>query len=151
MLVKQTTADLADAVGTEIGLSDWLKIDQAMIDRFAEATGDRQWIHVDTERARKELPGGRTIAHGYLTLALIPRLLNGLYRVEQKSRAINYGLNRVRFPAPLSEGSRIRLRAELRDAEPVKGGFRFTFVNTFEVEGSDKPAAVAEAIVAIYD
>lgn len=151
MLVKQTTADLAEAVGTQIGISDWLEIDQAMIDRFADATGDRQWIHVDTERARKELPGGRTIAHGYLTLALVPRLLNGLYRVERKSRAINYGLNRVRFPAPLAEGSRIRLRSELRNAEPVQGGFRFTFLNTFEVEGRDKPAAVVEAIIAIYD
>lgn len=136
--------------GAELGISDWLTVDQKMIDDFGNATGDRQWIHMDVERALREMPGGRTIAHGYLILSLIPRLLNSVYEVRSKKRGINYGLNRVRFIAQVPEGSRVRLRVALEKAEPLDGGYRFEFRNTFELEGSEKPAAVTENIVAVY-
>lgn len=150
MISVQTPQELAAMAGAELGVSDWLTVDQKMIDDFGNATGDRQWIHMDVERARREMPGGRTIAHGYLILSLIPRLLNAVYEVRSKKRGINYGLNRVRFIAPVPEGSRVRLRVALEKAEPLEGGYRFEFRSTFELEGSEKPAAVTENIVAVY-
>jgi acyl dehydratase len=132
-------------------LSDWLPIDQARIDAFSDATGDHQWIHVDPERAARELPGGRTIAHGFLTLSLLPVLSTTAWRVAQRSRGINYGSNKVRFINPVPSGSRIRLRATLQSIEPVEGGHRLVFDNTIEIEGAEKPALVSEVITLIFD
>lgn len=130
MVSVETPEELAALVGTELGVSEWVTVDQAMIDAFGKATGDHQWIHMDVERARLEMPGGRTIAHGYLILSLTPRLLNAVYEVRSKKRGINYGLNKVRFVAPVPEGARIRLRVALQAAEPLPGGYKYTFANT---------------------
>src|SRR5437899_9597346 len=144
MLHVDTPKDLLQHIGRELGPSDWITVDQAMIDRFAEATGDHQWIHVDVERAEREMPGGKTIAHGYLTLSLVPRLASTLYRVKQRSRGLNYGSNRIRFTGQVPAGSRIRLRQKIKAVEPVDGGgVRITSENTVEVEGAARPALVA--------
>jgi acyl dehydratase len=122
-----------------------------MIDKFADATGDHQWIHVDVERAKKEMPGGKTIAHGYLTLSLLPQLAPTLMKVEKRRRGLNYGSNRVRFTAPVPAGARVRLRQKLVKVEPVEdNGFRVTSEMTMEVEGSSRPAMVAETLGIIY-
>ena len=147
MLTLEDPADLAGHVGQKLGTSDWLLVDQKMIDAFAEATGDRNWFHVDPERAKDEMPGGRTIAHGYLTLSLIPRLTASIYKIKNWKRALNYGANRVRFTAPVPVNSRVRLTQTLKQAEPVEGGMRLTFEAVIEVEGSARPAMVAETIV----
>src|SRR6202161_4748223 len=110
MLEVEKPADMKSHIGEKIGTSEWVTVDQAMIDKFAEATGDHQWIHVDVERAKKEMPGGKTIAHGYLTLSLLPRLSAGVYRIRHTSRGINYGSNKVRFTSPVQVVSRVRLR-----------------------------------------
>jgi acyl dehydratase len=147
MIEVERPADLAQYIGKEIGVSDWFTVDQAIIDKFAEATGDHQWIHVDVERARREMPGGKTIAHGYLTLSLVPRLAATLYRVNTRSRGLNYGSNRVRFTGQVPAGSRIRLRQVIKAVEPVDGGgVRITSHSTVEVEGAARPALVAEII-----
>jgi acyl dehydratase len=122
-----------------------------MIDKFADATGDHQWIHVDVERAKKELPGGKTIAHGYLTLSLLPRLAPTLMKVEKRRRGVNYGSNRVRFTAPVPAGARIRLKQRLVKVEPVEdNGFRITSEMTMEVEANSRPAMVAETLSIVY-
>jgi acyl dehydratase len=139
-------AGFATAEGDVLGTSDWLEIEQGRIDRFADATGDHQWIHVDTERA-KDGPFGATIAHGFLTLALLPPLLNQLYRVDDVRMAVNYGLDKVRFMAPVPVGSRIRLTARVLAVTPLDGAVQATFESTFEIEGSEKPAAVVHSIV----
>src|SRR5947208_3737427 len=113
MLELERPGDLAQYVGKEIGVSDWFTVDQAIIDKFADATGDYQWIHVDVERAKREMPGGKTIAHGYLTLSLVPRLAATFLGVTRRSRGINYGSNKIRFISPVPAGSRIRLRQRL--------------------------------------
>src|SRR2546427_10863505 len=113
--------DLLKLVGRELGPSEWLLVTQEMIDKFAEATGDHQWIHVDVERAKREMPGGKTIAHGYLTLSLLPRLAPTLMKIEKRKRGLNYGSNKIRFISPVPAGSRIRLRQRLRDAEDTQG------------------------------
>ena len=137
--------DLAQHIGKELGPSEWMTVDQAMIDRFAEATGDHQWIHVDVERAKREMPGGKTIAHGYLTLSLVPRMAASLVTVTKRSRGINYGSNKVRFTSPVPAGSRIRLRQRLTAVDDIPGnGVRVTSEVSVEVEGQDKPALVAE-------
>src|SRR5689334_25325209 len=151
MIELERPADLAHYVGKEIGVSDWFTVDQAIIDKFAEATGDHQWIHVDVERARQEMPGGKTIAHGYLTLSLLPRLGETIYQIRKTSRTINYGANKVRFTAPVPSGSRVRLHYLLKSVEDIKGGVRLTFESTVELEGSDKPALVAEALFLAFD
>jgi acyl dehydratase len=138
-------------VGKEVGTSEWVLINQATINAFADATGDHQWIHVDVERAKKEMPNGKTIAHGYLTLSLLPRLSAGVYRIRHTSRGINYGSNKVRFTAPVPAGSRVRLRQVLKAMEDIKGGVRLTFESTVELENSDKPALIAEALVLAFD
>lgn len=135
---------LAQLVGQELGRSDWLCVDQAMIDAFADATGDHQWIHVDPVRAGAEIGG--TIAHGYLTLSLLPRLMAEIMQVEGIPRRINYGLDRVRFPAPVPAGARVRLVLVLMAFEPVRQGWRMTLGATVELEGSDRPACVAETV-----
>ena len=142
---------LAELVGRE-ATSGWIDVPQDTIARFADATGDRQWIHVDPERARTEGPYGRTIAHGFLTLSLISRLMRDAIRFEGGPRmAINYGLNKVRFPAPLPSGSKVRGRFTLRGVEDVAGGARqATWSAVVECEGSDKPCCVAEWLVRYY-
>src|SRR5437867_7737704 len=115
MLTVETPKDLKQHIGKTLGPSDWITVDQAMIDKFAEATGDHQWIHVDVERAKREMPGGKTIAHGYLTLSLLPRLSHGILHIRKRSRGINYGSNKVRFTAPVPAGSRVRLHQTLKD------------------------------------
>jgi acyl dehydratase len=146
MLELETPLDWKQQVGRELGPSEWMMVDQPMIDKFAAATGDHQWIHVDVERARKEMPGGKTIAHGYLTLSLVPRLAATLTKVKKRSRGVNYGSNKVRFINPVQAGARIRLRQRIKTVEEIQGGVRVTSEMTVEVEGQDKPALVAETI-----
>jgi acyl dehydratase len=151
MLKVEKPSDLLQHVGETLGPSEWLTVTQEMIDKFAEATGDHQWIHVDVERAKKEMPGGKTIAHGYLTLSLLPRLAPTLMKVEKRRRGLNYGSNRVRFTAPVPAGARIRLRQKLVKVEPVEdNGFRITSEMTMEVEGNTRPAMVAETLGIVY-
>jgi len=129
---------------TPLGVSEWVTVDQQRIDRFAVATEDRQWIHVDVERARREAPWKQTIAHGYLTLALIPELLSQLVVILGVKTAVNTGVDKLRFSAPVLSGSRVRLHAEIKDAREVPGGaLRVTFNVRVEVEGGTKPALVA--------
>lgn len=139
-------ADLRALAGTELGVSDWMEARQEDIDLFAKATGDHQWIHTDPERARAESPHGGTIAHGYFTLSLAPRLRAEILEVRSARKTINYGLNRLRFPAPLKTGSRVRMRARLESVEDVPGGAQTVWALVFEAEGQDKPVCVAEAI-----
>lgn len=140
--------DLKDYVGKELGVSEWVTVSQERIDKFAEATGDFQWIHVDVERAKRELPTKTTIAHGYLTLSLIA----GLTTHEiKRSRGINYGSNKVRFTNMVPAGSRVRLRQTLKSVEETKdGGYRMTTDSVIEIEGQDRPALVAETMGIAY-
>ncbi len=150
MLELESPLDLKQHVGRELGPTEWMTVDQPMIDTFAAATGDHQWIHVDVERAKKEMPGGKTIAHGYLTLSLVPRLAATLTRVKRKSRGVNYGSNKVRFINPVPAGARVRLRQRIANVEEIPGGVRVTSQMTVEIEGQDKPALVAETIGVQY-
>ncbi len=136
---------LVDAVGTHLGFSDWVEIDQARINFFADATGDHQWIHVDEAQA-KTGPFGATIAHGYLTLSLTSHFLPQLIQVDNISMGINYGVNKVRFPTPVRVGSRVRGGAEVASAEPVDGGVQCIIRVTVEIDGSPKPACVVENV-----
>lgn len=149
MRTFSTPHDLKDAVGEEVGVSDWFDITQERVNTFAEATDDDQWIHVDPVKAA-EGPFGTTIAHGYLTLSLLAPLMQQTYRVDQRKMGVNYGLNKVRFPSPVPVGSRVRARNTLQAVEDVSGGVQATFVVTVEREGADKPACVAEALVRLY-
>ncbi|GAB3681636.1 MaoC family dehydratase [Actinocorallia lasiicapitis] len=144
MIFKDLDA-LAAAVGTELGVSDWITIDQDRVDRFADATEDHQWIHVDAERAA-EGPYGRTIAHGFLTLSLIS-YFGQVARVEGVRMGVNYGLDRVRFITPVPVGSRVRGRTVLSAAHPVEGGLQTVRTITVEIEGAARPACVAESLV----
>ncbi|HZE36697.1 MAG TPA: MaoC family dehydratase [Candidatus Eisenbacteria bacterium] len=147
LLTVETPQDLKKHIGKTLGPSDWITVDQAMIDKFAEATGDHQWIHVDVERAKKEMPDGKTIAHGYLTLSLLPRLVPQLLKVEKRSRGINYGSNKVRFTNAVPAGSRVRLKQTIKNVEDVEGnGVRITSEMVIEVEGKERPALVAEVM-----
>ena len=147
MHVISSIEDAVAAVGQVLGVSDWADIDQARIDAFAEVTGDHQWIHVDPERARSESPFGGTIAHGFLTLSLIPALSKANYRVENAKMGINYGLNRVRFLAPVPARGRVRVQSVLVDATQRDDSTVDLVVrHTVELEGSEKPAAVADLI-----
>jgi acyl dehydratase len=139
---------LAGLVGKEVGVSDWVLIDQQRVNMFAEATGDHQWIHVDVERADREMGG--PIAHGYLTLSLIPFLSAGLLNVEGVVRGINYGSNRVRFTNMVRIGKRVRLRQKLLSAESKSGGIQLVSECTIEIEGEERPACVAETLSVIY-
>ncbi len=141
-----TLEDLTAAVGEDLGTSDWLTIEQDRVDQFAEATGDHQWIHVDVERA-KAGPFGGTIAHGYLTLSLVPMLGAQVFSLETPGAKLNYGVNKVRFPAPVPVGSRVRAHAKLVDVAEVPAGRQATFGWTVEIEGSPKPGCVAETVV----
>ena len=147
MRVISSIQDAVDAVGQELGVSKWVGVDQDRINAFADTTGDHQWIHVDVERAASESPYGTTIAHGFLTLSLVPALSKDNYRVDNAKMGINYGLNKVRFLAPVPAGSRVRLRSELVDAKKVNDSTVDLIVRqTVELDGSVKPAAVAEVI-----
>lgn len=143
-------ATLEGRVGEEIAVSDWLVVDQARIDRFADAIEDRQWIHVDPERARRS-PFGGTIAHGFLTLSLLSHLLETTISLGERKMGVNYGLNRVRFTAPVPAGSRVRARFTLAATEPLDGnGMQSTWAVTVEREGGDRPALVAEWVTRAY-
>jgi acyl dehydratase len=147
MKVITSIDDAISLVGQELGLSGWLVIDQDRIDAFAEATGDHQWIHVDVDRANADSPFGAPIAHGFLTLSLIPGLSKQCYIVENAKMGVNYGLNKVRFIAAVRVGSRVRVRSELADANRIDDSVvHLTVRHTVEIDGSDKPAAVAEMI-----
>ena len=141
-----TLDDLAAAVGEDLGSSDWLTIDQDRVDAFADATGDHQWIHVDVERAAAG-PFGGTVAHGYLTLSLVPMLGTQIFSLQTPGAKLNYGVNKVRFPSPVSVGSRIRAHAKIADVADVPSGKQVTFGWTVEIEDSPKPACVAETVV----
>ena len=141
-----TLDDVAAAVGEELGTSEWLEIDQSRVDRFAEATGDHQWIHVDAERAARG-PFGGTIAHGYLTLSLIPYLGTSVFALETPGAKLNYGVNKVRFPTPVPVGSRIRSTISVAEVADLPAGKQLTLRHVLEIEGADKPACVAETVV----
>lgn len=146
MRVFNNVDELAAAKGEHLGYSDWHTVSQEQVNTFADATGDHQWIHVDPERAATG-PFGGTIAHGFLTLSLIPLLAKQIYRVDNLTMGINYGLNKVRFPATVRVGSRIRSGVELVDVQEAKLGKQFVTRTTVEIEGNEKPACVAETIV----
>ena len=151
MIVYKTVNDLEILVGQEIGVSDWVLIEQNRINQFAESTGDFQWIHVDPEKA-KSGPFGTTIAHGFLTLSLLPSLMNGAFQIEKFSAALNYGLDKVRFPSPVPVGSRLRGKFQLASWEKIEGnGAQLKLNMTIECEGSSKPACIAEPIVRFYN
>jgi len=141
--------ELRSLVGQEIGVSDWLPVDQDRINLFADATGDHQWIHVDPAKAAAG-PFGTTIAHGYLTLSLLPPLMANVFEVTGKRMGVNYGLNKVRFPAPLPVDSLIRVRLGIASVEDVPDGVQIVWLATVERQGSDKPVCVAESITRIY-
>jgi acyl dehydratase len=150
-LTVDNPKELLKHVGRELGPSEWFTVEQAQIDRFADATGDHQWIHVDVARAAREMPGGKTIAHGFLTLALVPRMAATLLHVTRRARGINYGSNKVRFTNAVPAGSRIRLRQRLAEVVEVPGnGVRITSEMTVELEGHERPALVAEVIGVQY-
>jgi acyl dehydratase len=141
-------SDLQSLVGQEIGVSDWFEVTQEKVNMFAEATGDHQWIHVDVERATKEIGG--PIAHGYMTLSLIPMLGADILKVEGVTRGINYGCNKVRFTNMVRVGKKVRMRQKLVAAEPKSGGVQMINECTIEIEGEDRPACVAETLSVIY-
>ena len=143
--VLEGTDAVRAAAGTHLGYSDWLEIDQARIDLFADATGDHQWIHVDPQRAA-DGPFGTTIAHGYLTVSLTNLFLPQIVEVRGVSMGVNYGVNKIRFPAPVPVGSRLRAGAELTAVDEVHGGVQTTMTITVEIEGGDRPACIVESI-----
>lgn len=140
--------DLPSLAGTELGVTDWVTISQDQINAFADATGDHQWIHVDVERATKEMGG--TIAHGFLTLSLLPMLSAQLLAVSGVSRGVNYGLNKLRFTGMVPSGARVRLREKVLDVAEKSGGYQFTRECTVEIEGKDRPALVAEWVTILF-
>jgi len=151
LFIVESVDGIKDLMGKEIATSDWLVVTQERINGFAEATGDRQWIHIDAERAKRESPFGRTIAHGFLTLSLLSQMMQQTIQIRVGSRlAVNYGLNRVRFPAPVREGSKIRGRFTLASFKDLGDSYEAIFGCSVECEGSEKPACVAEWIVRYF-
>ncbi|CAN5386065.1 MaoC family dehydratase [soil metagenome] len=149
--VVDKPADLAAYVGQKLGVSEWIGFEQSDIDAFAALTGDDHWIHVDVERAARDMPDGKTLVHGFLTLSRIPRLQRTTFNIVNRGKGLNYGCNRVRFTSPLQVGSRVRLHQTLKAFEQVAGGVRLTFDCTIEVEGQERPALVAETVLQIFD
>ena len=143
-------AELKSLVGQEVALSDWVEISQERVNLFAEATGDRQWIHIDVERSRRESPFGGTIAHGFLTLSMLPMLMESAIAFSAFKMGVNYGLNKVRFPAPVPVGSRIRARSTLLQVDDIEGGVQMTWLVTMERDGGEKPVCVAESVSRRY-
>lgn len=146
MRTLTTFDELTAAVGEDLGTSDWLEITQERVDAFADATGDHQWIHVDVERA-KDGPFGGTIAHGYLTLSLVPWLGSQVFSLETPGAKLNYGVNKVRFPNPVRVGSRVRAQVSVSEVIDIPAGKQMQLKYVIEIEGSDKPACVAETVV----
>mgnify|MGYP003350761745 FL=1 len=150
MRVFQTLQEVADLVGQELAVSDWIEITQERINLFAQATGDHQWIHVDPQRANQG-PFGSTIAHGFLTLSLMPSFFDSAMRVQDTRMAVNYGVNKVRFTSPVPVGSKLRARISLKSADPIDPqGYQMTYAVVVEREGADKPVCVAETIARRY-
>lgn len=147
--IKSLT-ELKSLVGTQVASSDWISISQERVNTFADATGDHQWIHIDVERAKKETPFGGPIAHGFLTLSLLPMLMADALHLSYVKMGVNYGLNKVRFPAPVPVGSRLRAHLTLLQVEDIKDGAQMTWEVSIEREGSDKPVCVAESIARCY-
>ncbi len=147
---RTTRAEHPGLTGTELGTSDWVEVAQQRVNLFAEATGDDQWIHVDVERANRESPFGGPIGHGYLTLSLLIPMWSQVLVVTDVGMAVNYGLNKVRFPAPVPVGSKLRLTATLKDVEEVAGGLQITATAIIEREGGDKPVCIAEPVFRLY-
>jgi len=145
-----TLQELGELVGREVAVTQWLEITQERINLFAEATEDRQWIHIDPERAQRDSPYGATIAHGFLTLSLLPKFLNDAIQLSDLRMAINYGLNRVRFPSPVRAESRIRARVVLQSMREVPDSIEATYSITIETEGGQKPCCVAELLARYY-
>jgi acyl dehydratase len=150
MTTTTTLAELPGLVGRELGTSDWYEVTQDAVNQFADATGDHQWIHVDVERAKAESPFGGPIAHGFMTLSLLVPLASGTYRVTDSTMGVNYGLNKVRFPAPVPVGSKVRARVVLKECQEVAGGLQNTLAVTVEREGGDKPVCIAEWVTRAY-
>jgi acyl dehydratase len=149
-MTTTTMAELPSLKGKELASSQWIEVTQERVNTFADATDDHQWIHVDVERAKKESPFGGPVAHGYLTLSLLIPLWSQLLTVTDATTVVNYGLNKVRFPAPVPAGGKIRLTATLTDVAEVKGGLQLTVSAVIELEGGDKPVCVAEPIFRFY-
>ena len=149
MRTFETAAELVPLVGQEVGVSDWITVDQGMIDAFAELTGDHQWIHVDVERAKTAMPGGKTIAQGYLVMSLVPKMQ--IYKIANFSRALNYGFDRLRFTGATPSGTRIRQRQTIKACERVEGGYRITNACTIDVEGQERPAIVSDQVLQYLD
>jgi acyl dehydratase len=145
-----TIAELPSLKGQELGTSDWLEVTQERVNTFAEATGDHQWIHVDVERAKAESPFGGPIAHGYLTLSLVVPMYSQVLQVSDATMGVNYGLNKVRFPAPVPVGSRIRLTATLDDVTEIAGGLQLLIGAVIEREGGGKPVCIAQLVFRTY-
>jgi len=143
-------AELKDLIGKEVAHSEWVEISQERVNTFADATGDHQWIHIDVERAKLESPFGGPIAHGFLTLSLLPMLVANAIKLTYVKMGVNYGLNKVRFPSPVPVGSKLRARLKLLEIEDIKDGAQFTWEVTIEREGQDKPVCVAESISRCY-
>jgi acyl dehydratase len=150
MSTTTTIAELPGLKGTEVGTSKWVEVTQQQVNLFAEATGDSQWIHTDVERAKKESPFGGPIAHGYLTLSLLIPMWSEVLVVTDAKMAVNYGLNKVRFPSPVPVGSKLRLTATLEDVEEVAGGLQVTAAAVIEAEGAAKPVCIAEPVFRFY-
>ncbi|MFZ6844907.1 MaoC family dehydratase [Undibacterium sp. RuTC16W] len=146
----QNLAELKSLVGQDVATSDWIEISQQRINTFAEATGDLQWIHIDVERSKRESPFGGPIAHGFLTLSLLPMLMQNAITMSDVKMGVNYGLNKVRFVSPVPAGSRVRAKMHLLNVEDIKDGAQMIWEVTIEREGSDKPACVAESISRRY-
>jgi len=151
MLELASLRDLKDRVGEEVVVSGWLEMTQERINGFAEATGDHQWIHVDPERARRESPFGVPIAHGFLTLSLLSKFLSESVRFSQSKMGVNYGINRLRFTAPVPVGARIRARLTVKRLEELQGGVQVTWAVVLEREGSDKPCLIAQWLTRRYE
>jgi acyl dehydratase len=149
--IVQGIGGLRELVGQHLGYSDYLEIGQDRVNQFADATGDHQWIHVDVERAKRESPFGGPIAHGYLTLSLGPLLAPQVVRVDGVRMGVNYGANKIRFPSPVPVGSKLRVGIELLDVTDVQGGVQVTMRFTYECDGADKPACVAENVFRYYE
>ena len=151
MRIIKNVEELRSLVGQELGVSEWIEISQDRIDKFAEATGDHQWIHINVERAKKELPGGTTIAHGFLTLSLLPQINGEIYKLEGVKHGLNYGTDRVRFTSPVPAGSKVRGKYRLKSVSDVKNnGLKVVGETTIEIDGEERPACIAETIGILY-
>jgi acyl dehydratase len=150
MRVIASVEELKALIGQEVAVTGWVDVSQERVNMFAEATGDHQWIHLDVERSRRESPYGGTIAHGFLTLSLLPMLMESAVSMPNCKMGVNYGLNKVRFPAPVPVGSRVRARMTLLEVEDIEGGAQIMWKVTIERDGGDKPVCVAESIARRY-